>query len=70
VAVWFAHEVKRPLIVALPHAGELTSGARSPPRSATRTRLTGTCGLSRKEAVSRPVWGSATTLPTRRTDTP
>jgi hypothetical protein len=68
VAVCPAQEVKAPLTAASPHPGGLTSGARAPPRSATRTRLTGTCGLSVNVAVSCPVAGSALMRPTSRTE--
>ena len=58
------------VLVAVPQASGVASGAWAPPRNCSATSLNGTCGRPSKVAVSRPVAASAWTDPARRTDTP
>ena len=57
-------------VVAVAQVCGLASGARGPPCRCSRSSLNGSCGFSLKVAVSRPVAGSAATVPASLRITP
>src|SRR4051794_23172025 len=58
------------VVVAGPHARGVASTAPGPPANARTKSVNGNCGAPANVVVSCPVWASAATRPTRRSDTP
>src|SRR5579875_1117644 len=69
-AVGSDHELSAVVVVYVPHALGIDSGAFGPPKKSTFSCENGSCGLSLNVAVSCPVVGSAVTLPASLSCTP